>query len=356
VALPLDEGWENGGGLFVVANFPAFEQSEINEAVRIQAVTQFVTIVLASLIGLALAGRVLRPLRALADTARNISETDLTRRIDVQGNDEASNIARAFNEMLERLEGAFATQRAFLDDVSHELRVPLTVVRGNVEVLELVDDPDERAEMITIITDEIERMDRIVEDLLLLARAERPGFLNVAPVDLADLTADVHRRAVSLGERDWVIRAESPVTVHIDAQRVTQAMMQLAHNACEHTAEGDRIEIGSAVADQRAVLWVADTGPGIASEDVDRIFVRHARGSGRSAGSGLGLGLSIVAAIAAAHGGDAYVAPSERGARIEIALPLAGGRVAGASPERQVEGGHEIGERGGFGEIRTRTQ
>lgn len=359
VALPLHEGWANGGGLFVVANFPAFEQSEINEAVRIQAVTQFVTIVLASLIGLALAGRVLRPLRALADTARNITETDLTRRIDVQGNDEASNIARAFNEMLERLEGAFATQRAFLDDVSHELRVPLTVVRGNVEVLELVDDPEERAEMITIITDEIERMDRIVEDLLLLARAERPGFLTVAPVDLGDLTNDIHRRATALGDREWVVAASArATTVSVDAQRLTQAMMQLAHNAVEHTGAGDRIEIGSAVVDGRALLWVADTGPGIAPQDVDRIFVRHARGTGRSAGSGLGIGLSIVAAIAAAHGGEAYVAPADRGARIEISLPVSPARPPGSatSVDRRADGGDEVGERGRLREVRARAQ
>jgi signal transduction histidine kinase len=359
VALPFESPSGAQSGLFVAANFPAFERSEIDEAVRLQAVTQFVTIVVASLLGLALAGRVLRPLRALADTARNISDTDLTQRIDVHGDDEASEIARAFNEMLERLEAAFATQREFLDDASHELRVPLTVVRGNVEVLELVDDPDERAEMITVITDEIERMNRIVEDLLLLARAERPGFLSPEPVSLGDLTADVYRRATTLGEREWVLASSAAATVDADPQRLTQAMMQLAQNACQHTGPGDRIRIGSEVRGDRAVLWVHDSGPGVAPEDVERIFVRHARGSDRRAGSGLGLGLSIVAAIANAHGGTARVAPGAGGARFEVVIPLRATRPASSGSgavQRGADGGDELAERGRLGEVGARSE
>lgn len=122
--MPLDLGAERG--LFVVANFPAVERDEIDDAVRTQAVTQFATIAIASLVGPALAGRMLRPLRSLADTAEEISETDFTRRIPVRGDDGASRIAGAFNDMLERIETAFATQRQFLDNVSHELRAPLT--------------------------------------------------------------------------------------------------------------------------------------------------------------------------------------------------------------------------------------
>ena len=357
VALPLEETAASEGGLFVVANFPKYERGEINEAVRAQAITQFVMILVASLIGLALAGRVLRPLRALADTARTISDTDLTRRIDVHGDDEASNIARAFNEMLERLESAFATQREFLDDASHELRVPLEVVRGNVDVLELVEDPDERAEMITVITDEIDRMNRIVEDLLLLARAERPGFLSLEQVDLAELTVDVHRRAASLCDREWVLAGRAHATAYVDPQRLTQAMMQLAQNACQH-ADGARVEIGSAVVGDRARLWVHDSGPGISPEDAERIFVRHFRGSNRRAGSGLGLGLSIVAAIAVAHGGSARVAPSQRGARVEITVPLAGPQAPASATgsDRRVNGSDEVGEGRRLGEVGDRAE
>jgi two-component system OmpR family sensor kinase len=323
VALPIEATSEEpNGGLFVVANFPGFEQGEIDEAVRVQAITQFVMIVAAAAIGLALAGRVLRPLRELAETARTITATDLTRRIDVQGDDEASNIARAFNAMLERLESAFATQRAFLDDVSHELRVPLTVVRGNIEVLDLVDDEAERAEMVAVATAEIERMSGIVEDLLLIARSERPGFLALDDVDVADVTADVFKRVSALGERDWQLDASSTGTARLDRQRITQALMQLAANACQHTNPGDVIVIGSRRNDRWATFWVHDSGPGIPADEAEQVFRRHVRGQARRAGSGLGLGLSIVAVIAESHQGRARVAPTSSGARVEIELPV----------------------------------
>jgi len=122
VAVPLRG--DGADGLFVVANFPSSEQAEINAAVQQHVLAQLGTLVVASLLGLALAGRVLRPLSALAATARRISDTDLSRRIPAAGRDEASQIAGAFNDMLARLEGAFTTQRRFLDDTSHELRTP----------------------------------------------------------------------------------------------------------------------------------------------------------------------------------------------------------------------------------------
>ncbi|MGD9702032.1 MAG: sensor histidine kinase [Acidimicrobiia bacterium] len=321
VALPLRDGDQHG--LFVAANFPAFERSEIDDAVRTQAITQFVTILGASLIGLALAGRVLRPLRSLADTAQRISETDLTRRIPVRGDDEASRIATAFNDMLGRLEAAFATQRQFLDDASHELRVPLTVVRGNVEILELEPDAEERAAMVTVITNEIERMNRIVEDLLLLARAERPGFLAVEPVDLLELTTNVHRKASVLCAREWRLEEVAHAVILADEQRLIQAMLQLAQNACQHTEEGSTVRIGSHLENGDVVLWVHDDGRGVPLGEGERVFQRYVKGSDRPAGSGLGLGLSIVAAIATAHGGRAHLAPSERGARFEIRVPAA---------------------------------
>jgi two-component system OmpR family sensor kinase len=330
VALPITEDRQRG--LFVVANFPAFEQNEINDAVRLQALTQFATIVLASLIGLGLAGRVLRPLRSLADTAQTISETDLTRRIPVRGEDEASRIAGAFNDMLGRLEAAFETQRQFLDDASHELRVPLTVIRGNVELLELETDPGERDAMVALITNEIDRMSRIVEDLLLLARAERPGFLSLERVDLAELTADVVRKAATLCGRDWEFEESAPLVIVADGQRLTQAMMQLAENACQHTDEAASIRIGSRAEQGHAVLWVHDSGPGVAPEDAERVFQRYVKGAARP-GSGLGLGLSIVAAIAEAHGGRARLAEDvDRGARFEIIVPAVPAEPASETP------------------------
>jgi two-component system, OmpR family, sensor kinase len=319
VALPFDVGGRQG--LFVAANFPGEQQAKIDDAMFRQAVTQMVMIVIASFVGLALAGRVLRPLRLLADTAQTITATDLTRRIPVRGNDEASRIARTFNDMLERLEAVVAAQREFLDDASHELRVPLTVVRGNVEVLELETDPQERALMIQTATDEIDRMNRIVEDLLLLARSERPDFLSLQAVDLGELTREIHRKATVLCRRDWLLEESAEGVVQADGQRLTQAVMQFAQNACQHTADEAPIRLGSRMENEEVVLWVHDSGKGVDPVDAERLFGRYVR-VGRPPGSGLGLGLSIVAAIAAAHGGRARVAPTTAGARFEVIIPL----------------------------------
>jgi two-component system, OmpR family, sensor kinase len=327
VALPLAE--RNQDGLFVVVNFPAFERRDIDDAVRTQALTQFGTILLAALIGLGLAGRVLRPLRSLADTAQTISETDLTRRIPVRGHDEASRIAGAFNDMLERLERAFTAQRQFLDDASHELRAPLTVIRGHIEQLEFEPDPEERIAAITLVTGEIERMSRIVEDLLLLAKAERPDFFTMEPVDIAELTTDVYRKAAVLCTREWQLESTADAVIRADGQRLTQAMMQLAQNACEHTADGASIRIGSQVEDGLVRLWVHDSGTGVPPVDAERIFERFVKGPDRPGGSGLGL--SIVAAIAKAHGGYARVGPDiGQGARFEIVVPRHGVKSARA--------------------------
>jgi two-component system OmpR family sensor kinase len=318
VALPLT-GWPEEG-LFVVANFPALERTEIDDAVRTQAVTQFGAILVALLIGLVLADRVLRPLRSLTDTAQTISETDLTRRIPVRGRDEASRIAATFNDMLGRIQRAFTAQRQFLDDASHELRAPLTVIRGHVEMLEFEPDPGERRAMIGLISEEIERMSRIVEDLLLLAKAERPDFFTMGRVDVAELTADVYRKAMVLCRRRWELAATADAVIRADAQRLTQAMMQLAQNACAHTEEGAPIRIGSHVADGDVHLWVHDNGTGVARGHERRIFERFVKGPDQREGSGLGL--AIVAAIARAHGGDARLAPAPgHGARFEIVIP-----------------------------------
>jgi two-component system, OmpR family, sensor kinase len=327
VALPM--GSDGTEALFVVANFPAYERAEIDDAVRTQALTLGGTILLASLVGWFLAGRVLRPLQLLADTARRISETDLTRRIPVRGDDEASRIAGAFNDMLARLDAAFASQRRFLDEASHEFRAPLTVIRGHLDLLEMEDDPDERASTTEIITNEILRMNRMVEDLLTLARAERPGFLDVASVEVDQLTSEVFRKARVLCGAQWELERTAGGRVVADPQRLTQALVQLAENACQHAGGAGVIRVGSAAAGDAVCFWVHDSGPGVPPGDEQRIFQRFVRQPGRRDSSGLGL--SIVAAIAAAHGGTATVDTSATsGARFVLRIP----RVArSATPE-----------------------
>jgi len=272
-------------------------------------------LILAGLVSWFVAGRLLRPIQAVSDTAERISESDLTRRIDVRGNDDVAELAGAFNRMLDRLEAAFDGQRQFLDDAGHELRTPLTVVRGQLEVLG--EDPAERARVMPLVFGELDRMSRIVDDLLVLARAERPDFLAPRPVDLADLTVEVLAKAGALAERRWTVSEVAMVTAMVDGQRITQALMQLVANAVEHTGPADQIDVGSAWRDQRVELWVRDTGSGIAPADQERVFDRFV-----SDGDSTGLGLAIVRSIAEAHRGQVSLASAPgSGSTFTIVLP-----------------------------------
>jgi len=311
-------------GVFVVAASLSAEQDEVVDAVRLAAIVLLSVLLIASALAWVLAGRVLAPLRTLTDTTRAISESDLSRRIEVSGHDELAELGRTFNEMLERIEHAFASQRAFVSDASHELRTPITIVRGHIELLG--DDPEERRETVALVTDELDRMSRFVDDLLLLAKAEREDFLRVGPVELGALTDELLEKAQALGTRRWQLESRGEARLLADRQRLTQAIMGLAENAVQHTADDDPVWIGSSVDGTDAALWVRDGGPGIPRRDQARIFERFARASGsRRRSEGAGLGLSIVRAIAEAHGGRVELASRPgAGATFTVMIPLQG--------------------------------
>ena len=274
-----------------------------------------------------LAGRVLRPVRELTRTARRITESDLSARIPVEGHDELAELGTTFNDMVERLDLGFTSQRRFLDDVAHELRTPITIARGHLEVLG--DDPAERAETVEIVTDELDRMSRYVSDLLVLAKAEQPDFLAPAPIDLGELALDLHQRLQGLAARRWVVDAAPPVgvvTILGDRDRLEQAVLNLATNAVQHTVDGDEIGLSTGASGREAWLAVRDTGPGVDPTVADTVFDRYARAatSRSSRPAGTGIGLSIVDAVARAHGGQTSVASTPgRGATFTVTIPIA---------------------------------
>lgn len=308
-------------GQIVVTQLMSSLRSEIDQGVRVMAMACLLVILVVGAGGYLAMGRALRPLRTVTETAQAIEETDLSRRIEVSGSDEVAQLARTFNAMVGRLEQAFATQQAFLSDVGHELRTPITIVRGHLELLG--DDPSERRETVALVIDELDRMNRMVNDLLVLARAGRPDFLRSEEVDVATMMADVYAKATALGERDWQLGEVEPVTVWADRQRLTQALMQLVQNAAQFTAEGDMIALSAQAADGQLQLRVRDTGVGIEPADRDRIFERFTRVQAGRHPDGAGLGLAIVAAIAAAHRGRVTVdsEPGE-GSTFTLHLPI----------------------------------
>jgi signal transduction histidine kinase len=314
-------------GSFVVANFVAAERAEVDDALLVVAQVTGGAVLLVALIAWSVAGRVLRPLRRMTDTARRISEEDLSRRLDDPGgHDEVSELVRTFNRMMDRLEGAMDTQRAFLADAGHDLRTPLTIVRGHLDQLRSGLVPEaERAETLDLVGDELRRMSRLVDDLMLLARSQMPDFLHLAPVDLADLAEGVVRRAQALPGPAWRARPGVGV-VTADAERLTQAALNLVSNAARYSPPGEPVTIATTVDGHEAVLSVSDSGPGIPAADRVRLTERFVRGPERGR-SGTGLGLAIVRAIAEAHGGRLAVtrAVPEGGARFEIRIPTRGG-------------------------------
>ena len=216
----------------------------------------------------------------------------------MSGNDDITALTRTVNGMLDRLEEAFVGQRQFLDDAGHELKTPLTVLRGHLELLD-VGNPEEIAETRELLLDEVDRMSRLVGDLILLAKSDRPDFITRRPVDLTGLTVDVLAKARGLGDRRWTLDATASVTADVDEQRLTQALLQLCDNAVKHTRAGDEIALGSAYDAGSARLWVRDTGPGVPPGDRSQIFERFGRSAVPDEDEGFGLGLSIVRAIVA---------------------------------------------------------
>lgn len=309
-------------GALVIVTFLEPGQAGLRETMRTYLVVAFLSLLL--VIGIAgwAAGRLLSPLRVLRQTTDEISVSDLSRRIPESGHDDITALTRTVNTMLGRLEEAFAGQRRFLDDAGHELRTPLTVLRGHLELLDAAD-PVDVEDTRALLLDEIDRMARLVGELILLAKSDRPDFLTPTPTDVATMTDTVATKARVLADRSWVVDARADVTALIDDQRLTQALLQLADNAVKHTRSGDQIGIGTSADGGVLRLWVRDVGPGIAEADRDTVLERFGRSAVRADDEGFGLGLSIVRAIAVAHGGEVRIHDAvPRGARVELALPL----------------------------------
>jgi signal transduction histidine kinase len=226
--------------------------------------------------------------------------------------------------MLDRLENAFIGQRQFLDDAGHELKTPLTIVAGHMELLD-VHDPEEVESTRALMLDEVDRMSRLVQDLIMLAKTDRPDFIRLHPVNIAPLLSTVLEKCRALGDRAWVLDGRAELLAEIDEQRITQALLQLASNAVKHTRDGDEIGVGSRVTPEHGLeLWVRDTGPGVPDGEKQLIFDRFARGSHHADDDGFGLGLSIVSAIARGHGGSVAVHDAPGGGAVfTFCLPVA---------------------------------
>jgi signal transduction histidine kinase len=281
-------------------------------------------------VGWAVAGRVLRPIGRITSVARDIQATDLSRRIELPGpDDELKQLADTFDAMLARLDAAFAAQRQFVADASHELRNPLAIIRTNVDVA-LADphaDPDDLRHAITVVKRASDRMARLVDDMLDLARRQEPTFEH-EPVDLGAAVAEASDDfMVPAAARNIVLdRAIAPgVIVTGDREALKRAVANLLENAVRLAPAGSRIRLATGSEGNQAWIAVADEGPGIALDDQPHVFDRFWRADkarSRSDG-GTGLGLAIVRQIAESHGGQVRLHSKVGvGSSFMISLPI----------------------------------
>jgi two-component system OmpR family sensor kinase len=294
-----------------------------------------VAVLITILASMPLIGNVLKPLRRMASTSRAIAAGDRSLRVDVPDDgDELTELAEAFNEMVGRLDDVLATQRRFIADASHELRSPLTALGGGVDMLLMGadrDDPASRKRLLNLMAGEIERMGRLIDDLLTLTRfdAQPEGMLHLDEVDLTELVSQLADE-VRLVAPDRLVELDLPtgqaVLVQADVDRLHQALLNLCSNAHAHTPPGTPVAIRLRYGNGLASVTVIDRGPGIPPEDLQHIwdrFYRSDRARSRTdGGGGLGLGLSIAQAIAEAHGGSIDVESQVgRGTQFTFSLP-----------------------------------
>jgi two-component system, OmpR family, sensor kinase len=294
--------------------------------------------------GAFVAGRVVAPLRRMAAVAAQVDEGDLGRRMgDVGHRDEVAQLARSFDTMLDRLEDAFDRQGAFVADASHELRTPLTVIRGQLELLRMQDDP--RAEDVrrveAMVRREVDRMGRLVEDMLLLTSVGQSEFLRRQPIDLAELLGEVLDGLRHTADRRFELSAVPPVVLDADPDRLAQALRNVLCNAIAHTDDGGLVRLTAEEAGDRLRVVVDDAGPGTPSAGRRSVFDRFHRLQAGGRAGGAGLGLSIVQAIVTAHGGAAWAdASPEGGTRLVLELPTPERTLTGRSctPQRTAAG------------------
>ena len=325
--VPVAIAGDTDTGLYVAAHDLDAVLNGVAQSFQTYILVALSALAVVGLVAWFVSGRLLRPIRLLRETAAANTAADLSERIPVLGRDDLSELTETINDMFARLESAFTSQRRLINDVGHELKTPLTIIRGHLELLDIGNPAEVDATRVLAI-DEVDRMSTLVSEISLLAESETPNFTHAADVDIATLTTTVAAKAQALDlAREWRVESGAQGVATMDARRITQAWLQLAHNAAKYSNAGTPIVIASEHTSSRSGNWlhfsVSDNGPGIPKDAQERIFERFGRLESSRGTEGSGLGLAIASAIAAAHGGTVLLSSSpESGSTFTIRIPL----------------------------------
>lgn len=324
---------EDGEMFFVVVGQSLKElQQAQRQLLFLLAISNPVALLLASLGGLWIANKALRPVDRLTRAAERIGRGNLKERVqEVETNDEIGRLAATFNEMISKLEQAFERERRFTADASHELKTPLAILRGDIEVALRRERSSEEYERVLLSSlEEISRLTKLTDDLLTLARSDAgERVLELEPVRLDHLAAEAHAYVQPLAHSIGITLSfdapRSPILVEGDEKRLKQLLVNLLDNAIKYTPSGGSARLALAVEDSSALIEVSDTGRGIPPAALPHVFERFYRQSDPkdSRVTGFGLGLAISKWIVDAHGGSIRVESAEgKGSRFTVRLPI----------------------------------
>ena len=270
--------------------------------------------------------RSLRPLKEVTQAVEEISLADLSARVPVpQTADEVAELAREFNGMIERIAQDEETRRRYLAAISHEVRTPLAIAEGHLEVWETLGpvEGQSNADMARIVQRELERLRRVLDDLLAVARGSEDLPVRQEPVFLPDVIEALISRISGLGHADIDIEPPPPDVVMGDQARVEQTLLNLLENAVEHNPEGTRVRLTTVVDGEQVVFTVRDNGPGIPEDLLPRVFEPFVSNRDSNTDRISGLGLAVVQSLTRAQGGTVDLDSTERGTVIAIRLPRA---------------------------------
>jgi signal transduction histidine kinase len=317
-------------GYVSLSDAPDYAGAALRQVIETVGLAGLLAVIVSGMVGWLVSSRLSSPIRALTKASDRMARGDLTVRADVGRGDEVGQLADSFNTMADEVEKTVAVRQRFVADAAHEFGTPLTALQANLELAQAgAQDPVER-DLIDAALAQARRLERLSTDLLRLSRLEaRQVAQELQPVDITQLARQYGDAVASRAEqKDIDLRMDIPreeIWVSAHADQLGTAFGNLVDNALKFTPSGGIVELGARNGDGEALLWVKDSGVGIPTDDMSKVFERFHRGGNAAELPGSGLGLAIVRAVMDLHGGTVEAESGAEGSRFQLRLPRISG-------------------------------